>query len=50
MLIMAGVIYLCISYLIFYVFKLVERRLMRHIRARPDAQLPAEPAAAAQRA
>jgi octopine/nopaline transport system permease protein/arginine/ornithine transport system permease protein len=49
MLIMAGVIYLCISYLIFYVFKLVERRLMRHIQARPDAQLPAEPAAAAQR-
>ena len=37
-LILAAVIYLAISYLIFFVFKVVERRLTGHLRQRPDAE------------
>ncbi len=43
-LIFAGIIYLLVSYLIFYCFKLAERRLMGHLRARPDSQDAPAPA------
>lgn len=38
-----GLCYLALSYGIFYLFKLAERRLMRHLGQRPDAKVAAVP-------
>ena len=41
--IFAGAIYLIISFLILYIFKLIEKRLTGHLRQRPDAKEAAAP-------